>query len=329
MKERNPNIELLRVVFMIVICLWHFRGVAPSFNNGYIAVEFFFIVSGFLLYNSYCNHPEISTYNYILKKIKVFYPAYIIMFFPTMIIRWREWIPSDYNLDGIVSVFNVVIRDIFLLGGLEIYGGIPLNPPLWYITILLVGSYFLYTLLKIVGKYTIHICSILVVLLYIYLFDVSNSLDCFSGIRFHEIIRGIAGMSLGVLLSYIAVYKNLRKSNRFVFISMTLIALFYCYSSVHYDCYAILVFSILILSSLTKYDYHPFLEQIIIRLGGITYEMLCVHIAINQSFAYIAKTIVLPNYLNIIIYLVLVITFAVFLHKLVIAFRKKFVWFQL
>lgn len=331
MKEKNLNIELLRVVFMIVICLWHFRGVAPSFNNGYLAVEFFFILSGFLLYKSFCRHPEISVSKFILKKIKVFYPAYIIMFIPTMIIRWRAWIPQNYDFDGIVSIFNIVIRDVFLIGGLEFLGGYPLNFPLWYITYYLLVSYFLYTLLKFVGEFSIHICFIFSFFCYTYLFNASDSLDVSSNIDFHELVRGLAGMSLGIFLSSCNSLQKSRMSNKFfsIFILMIIVSLFYCYSLVHYDCYAILIYSILVLLLSIQYNYKFIVKKILLVMGGVTYEMLCVHCSISQAFAFLQKKVNLPWFVSMSIYLILVIISAIILNKLTNVFRKKFIWFQL
>lgn len=55
---KNPIIEFYRFLFMCVICLWHFRGIVPTFHSGYLPVEFFFILSGYLLYNTVIKHPE-------------------------------------------------------------------------------------------------------------------------------------------------------------------------------------------------------------------------------------------------------------------------------
>lgn len=44
------SIELLRFMFMLVICIWH----SPFnvFTSGFIFVDFFFILSGYFLYKS-------------------------------------------------------------------------------------------------------------------------------------------------------------------------------------------------------------------------------------------------------------------------------------
>ena len=45
-KEKNIQIEFLRIFFSIVIILYHF-GQITTLRQGYIAVEFFFLLSGF------------------------------------------------------------------------------------------------------------------------------------------------------------------------------------------------------------------------------------------------------------------------------------------
>lgn len=52
---RNPVIEFARFIFSIMIIFWHgrslFGGGNPSFcgKTGYIGVEFFFLVTGYLI----------------------------------------------------------------------------------------------------------------------------------------------------------------------------------------------------------------------------------------------------------------------------------------
>ena len=52
--KRNQTIELLRFFFAVVIVLYHGRVIFPIslFPSGYLAVEFFFIVSGYMMVKS-------------------------------------------------------------------------------------------------------------------------------------------------------------------------------------------------------------------------------------------------------------------------------------
>ena len=88
-KKRNGEIDLLRFIFSSMIVIHHYNA---SFNfnileNGYIAVEFFFLLSGYLMAQSAykitskkdkLESSEIadSTWSFIIKKVKAFYPYY-------------------------------------------------------------------------------------------------------------------------------------------------------------------------------------------------------------------------------------------------------------
>jgi len=75
-KGKLGSIEALRFVFMIMICFWHCYGTNGFLNHGYIAVEWFFILSGMLLYHSYLNRNE-GTLTYTLRKYARFAPEYL------------------------------------------------------------------------------------------------------------------------------------------------------------------------------------------------------------------------------------------------------------
>lgn len=60
--KRNGKIELLRFIFSLVVALFHFLpqiGESKLLSSGFFAVEFFFIVTGYLLAKS------LSKYNYV------------------------------------------------------------------------------------------------------------------------------------------------------------------------------------------------------------------------------------------------------------------------
>lgn len=55
---RNGMIDFMRFVFIIAVVLHHSVLFYAPIIDGYIGVEFFFIVSGYLLTNSNFPHPE-------------------------------------------------------------------------------------------------------------------------------------------------------------------------------------------------------------------------------------------------------------------------------
>lgn len=63
MKNKNYFIQLLKFIFSIIIVFYHARFFCKSEENaifrfGYIGVNFYFIVSGYLLINSIVNNKK-------------------------------------------------------------------------------------------------------------------------------------------------------------------------------------------------------------------------------------------------------------------------------
>lgn len=79
MKGKNNAVEALRFFFMLMICMWHEYATSGIFKHGYLAVEFFFILSGMLLFRSATKENALGTIDYTLKKIRRFAPEYLIV----------------------------------------------------------------------------------------------------------------------------------------------------------------------------------------------------------------------------------------------------------
>ena len=78
-KGKNRSIEFLRFFFMLFICLSHFPGrTVIHLNHAYLAVDFFFIVSGLFIYRSSTKDAPPSTFDYTLKKVKRFWPKMVV-----------------------------------------------------------------------------------------------------------------------------------------------------------------------------------------------------------------------------------------------------------
>lgn len=83
MKEKsyNSSINGWREIFAIFIFLLHFWGIylgKSLFETSYLAVEGFFILSGYLLSEKLNNSGKFSIYGDIITKVKKLYPQYIL-----------------------------------------------------------------------------------------------------------------------------------------------------------------------------------------------------------------------------------------------------------
>ena len=69
MESRNATIEFYRYIFMVVLLMWHGPFDSFKFKNGYLVVEFFFILSGYMLMNSFYRKPKTALL-YTVDKLK-------------------------------------------------------------------------------------------------------------------------------------------------------------------------------------------------------------------------------------------------------------------
>lgn len=206
---KNNSIEFFRFLFICVICLWHFSGYATFVQHGYIAVEFFFIMSGFFLYRSFERHPEIGVLDYILHRVKKFFIPFLISFVLLLLLDRKQYIypHTEITPDALLDKYFVHIHELFLCQGFSLAGNVPVNYPLWFLSILLFSGGILYSMLQCYRQKSLTlIIPILVLLGYNYLFmNGDHSLSTFGssfvpGIN-TSVVRGVAGMGLGILVA--------------------------------------------------------------------------------------------------------------------------------
>ena len=93
--KKMQNVECLRFLFTLGICVHHFLFASGLYSNGYLAVEFFFILSGFLLVYTFNARKTVTTF--IKSKIIRFVP---ILFFVSLLYCCFT---SDFYFDSLVS----------------------------------------------------------------------------------------------------------------------------------------------------------------------------------------------------------------------------------
>lgn len=213
--NRNASIDAMRFIFILFLCPVHCPAVSP-FPNGYIAVEFFFVLAGFFIYQSYKKHSDIGTIDFTLKKLKRFLWPLVISFVLLVLLDRKGYIyPHELSPDGILSQYFIRIPEFMFCQGLQLIDvGHYINVTLWFISILLIGGAILFSLLKSFGHKTISVILPLAVLLGItYLRSFGNCgliwrpqlpgspFDC-------NLIRGIIEMGIGIILAYVYEIKK-------------------------------------------------------------------------------------------------------------------------
>lgn len=301
--NRNAAVDAMRFIFMCILCPLHCPAVNP-FPNGYIAVEFFFILAGFFLYRSYRKHPDVGTVDFTWKKIKRFlYPLVLSIIALMLLDRKRYIYPNDLTPDGIVSQYFVHIPEFMFCQGLEIVKvGSYVNVVLWFISILIFGGAIIYSLLKNCGHKAIAIIIPIMVLLGItYLTSYGDCgliwreplegspLDC-------NLMRGVLEMGIGVLLAYLYEQKMVSFQNHTFIVNVgglvglmgiMLIAL----SHNNYDTIVLFLVPMLILGCVNTKSWMAkvFRGKAWTRLGGLSMYMYFIHAFVSASYYIVAS----------------------------------------
>lgn len=203
------SFDFLRLFLTVCIVLYHINFLrGPVLKQGYLAVEVFFVLSGFLLVNSYFKYNTLFSDVDLLKKIifnkaKRLYPEYLFMTFLACIIY-------TFLFDR-----HGMYKDIFY--NLIMYGHLGLSANIvagsWFVGALFWGSLIIGGLL-IKYKETFFIltapfCFLFSVFL---LYQYSNtSLMMASNLILNifpaGLLRAIAGLSVGMISYYIYYHK--------------------------------------------------------------------------------------------------------------------------
>ena len=196
-KTKNNGFEFYRVLFTIVIVLHHSQWLVGDFTflkHGYLCVEFFFILSGYLLYSTYRRETTHSTLGYVLSRYKRLWPEYAIA--AILEILARGVFLQDFQLSKAVNELLMVQNTgLFRLGGY--------NYPCWYVPVMVFGGVFVYSLLTLnPGLYRKLIAPAIIMCGYTYIWGLGTKIECFgySGFISYPMVRGVCALSVGVLV---------------------------------------------------------------------------------------------------------------------------------
>lgn len=207
--QTTNSIYFWKIIFTYIIVLFHYPPVMGFlYNRGYkpgwyIAVEFFFIVSGYLLYDNFSKYRERyhSSYVYTMHRLQQIWPRYLVAF---VVVFSVKAIMNAYTVKQCVGMLVDAMPEIFLLQGIGLnrewnY----VNPTLWYLSILLIAGYIIYWFLLHNEKTFITLLApTLVMIGYSYLYRYVGSLDAViktEGIYENQaLIRGFCDMCMGI-----------------------------------------------------------------------------------------------------------------------------------
>lgn len=317
MQQKNVSIEAFRFIFMVILCLWHIEGMIHIQNHGYLVVEFFFILSGVLIYKSFLNHPTMGSLDFTIRKIKRFSIEYLIAMIPTFLLYNRGTM-ATLDETSIIPFILRLFSEALQLHRIGIYPDAS-NGPTWYLSVLIFAGGFIYSLLKFNHRLTISLLLPLsCVLVYSYIFaqGIQTNIEHWecAGPFLIPFWRGFADIGLGVVTLYVFQQKtasfrcytpllNVLSIISLVFILLLIICKY------QNDAYILIFAPILILALLLEDSWlnRIFRSKLWVILGGISYEMLLVHMAIRSPLIYfgiykwMAPWFLVASYLSLVI----------------------------
>lgn len=217
--SRNGKIELLRFVFCICVLMFHIQKYLvgePSLNridfavfpHGAMAVEFFFLLSGFFMAKSIDKKRKTDPENadkftaseglsFIKHKYMSIFPQHIVAFAITFIVYA---VTEKFSLFETVNVFVDAIPNMFLfqMSGINF---ISPNHIEWYISCMFIALAVLYPLCKkyydVFTKYLAPIGSLFLFGYMIYTTGCLTNVNQWNGICYKSMLRALGEVALG------------------------------------------------------------------------------------------------------------------------------------
>ena len=226
MNTKNNAITIWRIIFTYIIFIFHFDNkyhFAWDLSLGlgwYIGVEFFFIVSGYLLYMgmdklSLKLHSGWDYFVYRYKKIYPFYLGAFVFSFIFLLIANRSM-----GITDVVKFLSDHFFEIFALHGIGLDDGWNhLNNTAWFISILFLSGLIIYhCLLKWKDNFCNFVAPIIIMISFSYLYRANHNIDAVtqvSGFYINQaLMRGLADMCLGIFAAKTKIYIS-KKYNSF------------------------------------------------------------------------------------------------------------------
>lgn len=154
--RRNTFLDIMKVVCAFAILSYHStylttpKSTPIIFKSGYIAVEFFFLLTGYFMIMhvdklSICKNLGKECISFIMSKIMIILPYYIFAWLISLILIH---IPHNFSFFSICttiikSLYPTLFLDMAGLGGFAIVGST------WYISAMLIALSILYPLLRL------------------------------------------------------------------------------------------------------------------------------------------------------------------------------------
>lgn len=302
--KRVGEIELFRAIFCLIIMIRHggelFHTNRIPFGGGALGVEFFFLVSGYLMMATIAHRQNEPTHrlgtealNFVGKKIGTFYPEMVVAYIVGFVFE-----SVAMGLKG-KSVVELFMNDPFelLLLRMTGMGNNPVNGVVWYLQTMILCMLILYPLIR---KYPDMMQKVIMPLLGVLLLgwlgrnykDLRDP-NKWIGFTFKGNVRGLAELCLGAaaypLVQWLKTFR-LKTADRIVFTVIKWICwialLAYLYQTkTKYDVFYVFVFFVAVVLAFSQQcvDAPLYQNRFVYWLGKISLPYFLSHIYFAQD----------------------------------------------
>lgn len=106
--DYRPEIDGLRAIAVMAVLLFHFQ---LGCNGGYLGVDIFFVISGYLISRNICNSLETGAFTvggFFERRVRRIVPAAVVLIFAVLIAGWVILYPAEYSDLGIAAVAQCI-----------------------------------------------------------------------------------------------------------------------------------------------------------------------------------------------------------------------------
>ena len=117
---RRADIDTLRAISVVSVIIFHLD--QTLFPNGYLGVDIFFVISGYVITKSILkglNNNQFSFLNFYIKRIKRIFPVFLVVLLTTIIFAIFILLIADLNrfLESLISSLGLVSNFYFWITG--------------------------------------------------------------------------------------------------------------------------------------------------------------------------------------------------------------------
>lgn len=311
--NKNLDLELMRFVMILAVCLLHFSedfgGGHKGIGGGYLGVDFFFLVGGIFLAKHYdrcksAESPVIQAREYLKARLKRLYPPYLCA---VVLMVMISFVRNHFSLYWLLNhLYETKWQYLFLhyLGADVLFE----MRSIWYMSVYVVISYLVYFLLAYREELFVGLAPIFFLLIMVHIYVIYGSLSmqsAYEGWISGGVMRGFAEMSFGTYL-YCISREDVKKGrmlvgwkNRIVTImeGLTLLAIIFCIRQYGFDendfFILLLIICYIRLSFVRTQKYKiTWIRRVIIWLGSLNYWMFLLHLPISRVITHLLPDLV-------------------------------------